>query len=505
MSCEVEPIIINTDELSPPAAANGLWENRAAAYSIYDAPGVPKVSICVTGYNRLSKTKYCVECVLKYTSDVDYELILVDNGSDDGTYEFFQSVEHKKKRIIKVTKNIGSMFPFSHVQKVFSGKYLVFLPNDVYVTQNWLSNILKCYESDPSVGFVVPYSSNVSNAQQIDLGFKNFDEMQAKAAAFNKSDPSKWEERMRLINLVNILSRPVLDTVGIFDKSLIHDFSEDDYAVRLRRNGYRLVLCGDTWICHDHDFRNMEDKDPAAFAKSLESGRRIYREKYKGVDAWDDINNFERELLSPLTKYKPRSDGVSALCVDVRCGTPVLEVRNYMRKRGIVDVASFAFTTNAKYFTDLQYITDETHCDRMDFIQEYYSNNSMDIVVLGEPINLYNSPITLMQKLFGFLKPGGILMFKLRNTNDYNSFLRSAGLGGVYDADLPSSMSVKEVTDCLTLIGGRDVVITHEHHQLSVKDQNTVLALLKKVNPNAGNNDTKRLFINNYAFKAVKG
>jgi hypothetical protein len=73
MSYEVEPIILNTDDLNAPSPAEGLWKNRAAAYRIYDAPGVPKCSIWIQGYNRLNKTKYCVECVLEHTRDVDYE------------------------------------------------------------------------------------------------------------------------------------------------------------------------------------------------------------------------------------------------------------------------------------------------------------------------------------------------------------------------------------------------------------------------------------------------
>ena len=41
MNCGVEPIIINTDDLSAPVTANGLWENRAAAYHMFDVPEVP--------------------------------------------------------------------------------------------------------------------------------------------------------------------------------------------------------------------------------------------------------------------------------------------------------------------------------------------------------------------------------------------------------------------------------------------------------------------------------
>ncbi|MDR2357359.1 MAG: glycosyltransferase family 2 protein, partial [Oscillospiraceae bacterium] len=250
-----ETVIINTDSLFPPSTASDMWGNRKKAYFAYEQPGVPLCSIVVQSYNRLNKTKYCVECILNYSKDVDYELILVDNGSTDGTFEFFQSVLHEKKKIIRVTKNMGAAFPLPHIRTHASGKYIVLVNNDIYVTKNWLSNLLKCYESDPRIGFAEPVSSNVSNSQQVDMPFDNFVEMQKKAAKFNNSDPSKWDERLRLISLLNIMRRDVLDIVGTYDPAFVHDFAEDDLAIRLRRAGYKLVLCGDTWIHHDHDFR----------------------------------------------------------------------------------------------------------------------------------------------------------------------------------------------------------------------------------------------------------
>ena len=56
------------------------------------------VSIVIIGYNRLEKTKRCVESVIKYTADFNYELILIDNGSTDETTDYFQTVNYKNKK-----------------------------------------------------------------------------------------------------------------------------------------------------------------------------------------------------------------------------------------------------------------------------------------------------------------------------------------------------------------------------------------------------------------------
>lgn len=499
----VEPIVINTDTLVPLLPSDDMWKNRKNAYFMYDAPDVPTCSIVVQGYNRLSKTKYCVECILKYTKDVDYELILVDNGSDDDTLEFFQSVPYQNKKIIRMSQNRGAALPYRYYINIIKGKYLVIIANDVYVTRNWLSNLLKCYQSDPKIGFIEPVSSNVSNLQEVDLGFSDFDDMQKKAAAFNQSDPAKWEERLRLISVFNFFSRDILDNVGTYDAAYSHDFLEDDICIRIRRMGYKLVLCRDTWICHDHDFRNLEDKDSVAFQASLEHGRAVFREKYYGIDPWDDINNFELTLLASLDAARlPKS--VKALTLDVRCGTPALEIRNRLKRRGITDVTSYAFTTAAKYYLDLQTVCAEVQCDRIDFIQQYYTNGTFDIVVLGEPVNTYPMPIRLLQNLYDFLKPGGILLFKVRNTDDYRAFLRSSGLEVAPDPDLPASTPLNEVLECLKLFGAIDSTVSAELEIISAADQEFLMNKLKVVNPHADEATLNKLCIKDYCIKATK-
>ena len=505
MSKDANMLVLNSDNLVPPATSGELWENRSAAYHMYDAPGLPKCSIAVIGYNRIEKTKYSVECILNYTKDIDYELILIDNGSSDGTLEYYKTVEHDNKKIIHITKNIGMNYAVLAARQNFKGKYLVQVSNDVYVTKNWLMNLLICYESDPKIGLVVPVSSNVSNFQEVDFEYTDYNDMQSQAASYNISDPKKWEERMRLISIIYIFSREVLDTVGAVDPAHIHDFSEDDFAVRLRRNGYKLILCRDTWICHDHDFRNMEDKDPVAYQTSLNSGRLLYKEKYYGIEPWDDINNFEQALLSNLKHIDVQNDNVCIMVLEGRCGTPLLEIRNILSQRGVSKIESCAFTTKAKYYYDLKTISDDVQCDRIEFIQSYYANEAFDIIVFCEPINTYQSPIFILQQLYGFLKPGGALLLKLRNTTDYNTLLSAVGLNENNDKEMATVIPLNDMLEQLRIIGSKSVYISSEAFDLDDSIIELLQHILKSTNPNATGDDLVNLMIKNYILCAVKG
>lgn len=288
--------IINTNSLTSPVEADNLYISRKNAYENL-LPGIPEVTVFVVAYNRLEKTKRCVSSILKYTEGIDYELLLVDNGSEDETLEYFQSVPYPRKRIIRITKNLGSQYALNLAMRSFSGRYFVQVTNDVVVTKNWLSNLLCCMESDPQTGMVTPGSSNISNLQEIPLTFSSYEEMQEKAAAYNQSDPWKWEQRLRLITIVLVIKRELIEQIGMIDRGFYHDFSDDDFSVRVRRAGYKLMLCLDTFVHHDHDFRHGEDKDMQKFRCSLEKGRKNFFDKYHGLDSWDDMSDYEEYLI----------------------------------------------------------------------------------------------------------------------------------------------------------------------------------------------------------------
>ena len=71
-------IEINTDYMEQPKTEGDLFQNRALLADMHQ--NTAEVSIVVVAYNRLEKTRRCVESILKYTDNVDYELILVDSG-----------------------------------------------------------------------------------------------------------------------------------------------------------------------------------------------------------------------------------------------------------------------------------------------------------------------------------------------------------------------------------------------------------------------------------------
>ena len=414
--------VVNSDDKEPIVYGDILnpYANREKNMENIADPDDPFVSIYFQAYNHLDDyTKPAIEALFRYTQGIDYELILVDNGSSDGTFEYFKSIVHPRKRIYRITKNIGAFYGYFAAKnatrgRFIRGKYFVSVPNDVLVTENWLRNMLICAESDERIGFLVPASDNVSNGQRANIKYTDFTDMQKKAALFNQSDPSKWYDRIRLIPTVCMI-RTSLREFYEADYAFYYNFADDDISFAYRRLGYRNVLCGDVFVHHEGS--TVVGADPVKQAEDLAKGRRLFQQKYCGIDAWSDVINYEESMLDILLHESEllRRNSPHILGVDVRCGTPLLEVKNMLRSRGISDASLAAYTTAPKYWQDLYYVCEgEAFCGDADRVKNKAGGHTYDAIILGEFPDTYENPIALIQDLTDMLSDGGVLALKVR-------------------------------------------------------------------------------------------
>lgn len=495
-SCEV--IKINTDNKDTPQPGHDIYSTRDNVVSGISDNEAPIVSILVLGYNNLEKyTKTCVESIIKYTKEIDYELILIDNGSSDGTFEYFENVPHYNKKIVRITKNLGASYGTNQGLKLAVGKYVVCISNDIFVTQKWLNNMLKCALSDRRIGMVVPLTDNVSNLQSINLNFTDFDDMQCKAAEYNMSDPRKWHERLRLVTPILLVSRACLDMVGMSDYGFFHDFADDDWAFRVRRAGYKAILCKDVFVRH----AGVATRDPEVSRRSIEKGRITFKNKYYGIDAWDDVNNYESAMMLYVTADKEFIGSVpNVLGVDVLCGTPVLEIKNTLRRLGVFSARLSAFSTKAQYWLDLKTVCDgKVEIDRPEYILDHFGYEKFDYIILGQPLNAYDWPNEFLEKLLQILSSEGQLLIRLKNTYDISTLLKTVGVYASIDNSNYHHISVEALSKKLTLLGYTIKDIAIEQHYI---DEN-IQAFINNVNF-TDENALIRAMVKDYIINIVK-
>lgn len=405
--------IIRNMQKDEPDLYDDLIRLREARMYLTQDIEAPLVSIIVVAYNHVKEyTQRCIQCLLKYTTNITFEMILIDNGSTDETLEFFNEILYERKRIIHFDKNIGCSAAFTEGIKQCSGKYIVMLCNDVLVTKNWLDNMVKCIESDITIGSVSPQSDRVSSRQNVDLKYADFEEMQLKAAQYNVSDDKKWDERIRVVILATLFRKSCIDIVGGMDYGFIHDSADNDLSFRIRRAGYKNILCKDVFVSH---IGRTKDKGEDLAKTSLAKGRKDFYIKYNGINIKTDCDNYENEMMRHLEKDEMRQDKkYKVLGIDVKCGTPLLEIKNYLKHKDIKEVELSAFSSEAKYWLDLITVCRENVIiDEVKNIKKYFKDKKFSYIIIGDALEGYAKYENFIKACIDKLEVGGKCLFKI--------------------------------------------------------------------------------------------
>jgi GT2 family glycosyltransferase/glycosyltransferase involved in cell wall biosynthesis len=112
----------------------------------------PTVSIVVPVYNDAEVTRLCLQSVFEHTSDIDCEVIVVDDGSEPDSANQLRELEGV--RVVRNRSNLGFIKACDRGADKAAGEYLVFLNNDTLVHRGWLSSLLETFHYADSVGLV---------------------------------------------------------------------------------------------------------------------------------------------------------------------------------------------------------------------------------------------------------------------------------------------------------------------------------------------------------------
>jgi len=114
----------------------------------------PLVSIIIPVYNKLELTQLCLKAISANTEYLNYEIIVVDNASSDGTTEFLKQLANDKIKPLFCAENRGFGDACNEGATVAKGSYLLFLNNDTEPQPGWLSSLVDLAEARPECGAV---------------------------------------------------------------------------------------------------------------------------------------------------------------------------------------------------------------------------------------------------------------------------------------------------------------------------------------------------------------
>jgi GT2 family glycosyltransferase len=235
-------------------------------------------SIIILTRNGLSFTKECINSIFHHTKD-PFELIIVDNGSTDGTVEYLLSLS--KTKVIANKRNRGFSGGCNQGLANAKGESIVLLNNDTVVTKDWLKRLLKCLYHQSSVGIVGPRSNFVIPHQMVSsVPYKTMEQMHKFAAEWSEKHNEESYEVDYLSGLCMAFNRTLIQKIGGLDERFSPGYYEDaDFCIRAQISDKKLLVANDVFIHHYGSSSFKVDK--ALHRKIIQQSEKKFFDKWK--------------------------------------------------------------------------------------------------------------------------------------------------------------------------------------------------------------------------------
>ncbi len=240
------------------------------------------VSIIIPAYNQFNYNINCITSVVNNTSDISYEIILIDDVSTDNTSRIEDWVSNI--RVIRNKENKGFLINCNMGAEIAKGKYVFLLNNDTQVQPNWLNSLVGLIDNDDSIGLVGSKLVYPTGELQEAGGIMWND---GSAWNYGRNDnPSKPEYNyVRDTDYISgaaiMVRKDLWDIIGGFDTRFVPAYYEDvDLAFEIRKHGYRTVYQPQSVVVHFEGVSNGTSTDSGLKKYQVENREKFF-EKWK--------------------------------------------------------------------------------------------------------------------------------------------------------------------------------------------------------------------------------
>ena len=213
----------------------------------------PRVSIIVVNWNGREYLPACLDSLREQTFS-DFETIVVDNGSHDGSLELLQD-SYPWVRVVALPTNTGFSGGNNAGYQAARGAYIVTLNNDTRVEREWLAELLAPADTHADIGMVSSRVCSWDDPDLIDsLGVAicadGMSRGSRRLARFSELRLEKTEEILLPSACAALYRRTMLDETGFFDDDFFAYCEDTDLGLRGRLAGWRAVLARDAVVLH---------------------------------------------------------------------------------------------------------------------------------------------------------------------------------------------------------------------------------------------------------------
>lgn len=213
------------------------------------------VSVIVVNLNRRELLRRCLESLWKQTFS-DFEVVVVDNGSADGSLEYLQSLRESRLRIVPLPSNKGFAGGCNAGIRQAQGRYIATLNNDAEADRRWLEELVAGVESASSVGMCASKILFHGDRKRIDkVGHLIYPDGLNHGRGSGEPDRGQFERREEVLfpdAAAALYRREMLDVIGLFDEHFFAYGDDADLGLRGRLAGWTCLYIPTAVVYHVH-------------------------------------------------------------------------------------------------------------------------------------------------------------------------------------------------------------------------------------------------------------
>ncbi|HDZ9219483.1 TPA: glycosyltransferase [Vibrio cholerae] len=241
-----------------------------------------KVSIVVLTFNNLKLTKDCLESIERNTTYVNFEVIIVDNASTDGSIDYLENFCSRRDNYLFISneKNLGFAKGNNVGLEKATGDILVVLNNDTYVGPYWLEGLVGALEKNPELGIVGPVTNNIGNEAKINISYGNWVQLNNSAITYIVENRNKLYPVECLAFFCVAIPRSVYESVGPISEDYgLGFFEDDDYCKAVEKAGFKIAVVEDSFV-HHHLSASFNKLKSSRKQELMNTNKAIFEKKW---------------------------------------------------------------------------------------------------------------------------------------------------------------------------------------------------------------------------------
>ncbi|WP_339148476.1 MULTISPECIES: glycosyltransferase family 2 protein [unclassified Sutcliffiella] len=266
-------------------------------------------SICILTLNHINITKKCLQSLLKSKINGKTELIIVDNGSSDGTVEWLLSFkkihsdDNLSITIVLNDENKGCTGGRNQAMSIAKGEFIVIVDNDVeFIEENWLIELHQYYLINENIGIIGPklnYACQPSVIQSAGLEITETGKV-----IFLGEGQHETRKEFNTIKEVDayqaacwLFKKSIIEKIGLFDEAFFPVQYEDiDYCFRVRDIGLKIIYYPYVKVLH-HQHITTKQTNQLNYSRITVKNGMLFRKKWKHIFAKNKGNLHEGEIV----------------------------------------------------------------------------------------------------------------------------------------------------------------------------------------------------------------